>query len=141
MHPRWRRACAGSVAAVVWGLLEPVDRRLFRHDYSDVAVLGKALTRGPAWRPLGFAFHALNGAVFGLAYHDARRRVPLPPIRLALGMALLEHLVLFPTGYFVDRYHPARGEPGVAQLFHPRAFGQATVRHVLFGSVLGRLGA
>lgn len=141
MHPRWKRAAAGSVAAIVWGLLEPVDRRLFRHDYSDVAVLGKAFTRGPGWRPLGFAIHALNGAIFGLAYHEARHRLPVSPRKLALGMALLEHLVLFPTGYFVDRRHPARGEPGVAQLFHPRAFGQATVRHAVFGAVLGRLGA
>ena len=61
---------------MVWGLLEPIDQRLFRWDYSDVAVLGKAFTRGPAWRPLGFAVHALNGAAFGLAYHEVARRVP-----------------------------------------------------------------
>jgi len=139
MHLRWKRAGAGAVAAVVWGLLEPIDQRLFRWDYSDVAVLGKAFTRGPAWRPLGFALHALNGAVFGLAYHEVARRVPRDPRRLALELALLEHVALFPTGYFVDRYHPARGERGVASMFGPRAFAQATFRHTVFGIVLGRL--
>ena len=139
MPPRWSRAVAGSIAALVWGALEPVDRRLFGHDYSDVAVLGKALTQGPAWRPLGFAIHALNGAVFGLAYHEIARRLSRDRRRLALELALLEHLLLFPTGYLVDRLHPARGAPGVARLFSARAFGQATVRHALFGVVLGRL--
>ncbi len=139
MHLRWKRARAGAVAAIVWGLLEPVDQRLFRSDYSDVAVLGKAFTRGPAWRPLGFALHALNGALFGLAYHEVARRVPRDSRRLAFEMALLEHVALFPTGQLVDRYHPARGEPGVRGIFSARAFGQATVRHAVFGVVLGRL--
>ena len=139
MHLRWKRAGAGAAAAIVWGLLEPIDQRLFRWDYSDVAVLGKAFTRGPAWRPLGFALHALNGAVFGLAFHEVARRVSRDPRRLALQLALLEHVALFPTGYFVDRYHPARGEPGVDRMLSPRAFGQATIRHGIFGLILGRL--
>jgi hypothetical protein len=141
MHPRWRAAGAGAAAALVWGALEPIDRRLFRYDYSDIAVLGKAFISGPGWRPLGFVLHSLNGAIFGLVYHEVSRRRPRNPRRLALELALLEHLALFSTGYFVDRYHPARGEPGIARLLHPRAFAQATFRHAVFGLVLGRLGA
>ena len=141
MHPRLRAIGAGAAAALVWAALEPLDRRLFRHDYSDVAVLGKAFTRGPAWRPLGVALHALNGAIFGAVYYEVARRVSRDPRRLALELALLEHLTLFPTGRLVDRYHPARGEPGVARIFSVPAFGQATVRHALFGAVLGRLAA
>ena len=139
MHPRLRAIGAGAAAAVVWGALEPLDQRLFRHDYSDVAVLGKAFTRGPGWRPLGFAIHALNGAIFGLAYYEIAARVSRNRRRLALELALLEHLALFPTGQLVDRYHPARGEPGVVGLFSVPAFGQATVRHALFGKLLGAL--
>jgi hypothetical protein len=131
---------AGAVAATIWSALEPIDKRLFRCDYSDVAVLGKAVTRGPAWLPLGLTIHAVNGAIFGLAFDEARRRVPIEPRRLALGMALAEHVALYPLGYFVDRYHPARGEEGVPPLLtNPRAFAQATVRHMLFGILLGRL--
>ena len=141
---RARAAAAGAVAATVWGLLEPLDRRLLRCDYSDVAILGKAITCGPAWRPLGFALHAANGAAFGLAFHQARRHATRPsftPARLALGMALAEHLAVYPLGWFVDHYHPARGEEGIPPLLtNPRAFLQATWRHVVFGVVLGRLG-
>jgi hypothetical protein len=139
MHPRLRAAAAGSVATLVWAALEPVDKRLLRHDYSDVAVLGKAFTQGPGWRPLGLAIHALNGAMFGLVYYEIARRVERDRGRLALELGVAEHLALFPTGALVDRYHPARGEPGVERLFSLRAFGQATLRHVLFGKVLGRL--
>jgi hypothetical protein len=136
LHP----AAAGAVAATAWALLEPVDKRLFRCDYSDVALLGKAVTRGPLARPIGVAMHAVNGAIFGLAFAEARRRLPIPKQRLALGMALVEHLALYPLSYFVDRYHPARGEQGIPPLLtNPRAFGQATVRHALFGVILGRL--
>jgi hypothetical protein len=55
-------------------------------------------------------------------------------------MALAEHVALYPLSYLVDRYHPARGEPGIPPLStSPRAFAQATWRHVLFGWLLGRL--
>jgi hypothetical protein len=135
-----RSALAGSTAALVWAAQEPFDQRLLGCDYSDVAVLGKGVTRGPRWRAVGLGIHALNGAAFGLAFHEARRRVSVEPRRLALGMALAEHVALYPLCFFIDRYHPARGEPGVPPLLaNPRAFAQATWRHALFGSVLGAL--
>ena len=136
---RARAAVAGATAATVWGALEPLDTRLFRCDYSDVAVLGKAVTRRH-WRPVGFALHAANGAVFGLAFDELRRRTKLPPRPLAVGMALAEHLTLYPLCFFIDRYHPARGEPGIPPLLRSgRAFAQATLRHAVFGLVLGAL--
>ena len=140
MSERRRAAAAGAAAATLWGALEPLDRRLFRCDYSDIALLGKAVTRGRGWRPAGFALHALNGAIFGLAFDALRRRSSVPPRQLALGFALVEHVALYPLAYFVDRHHPARGAPGVPPLLRSRrAFAQATVRHALFGFVLGRL--
>jgi hypothetical protein len=135
-------AAAGAAAAIVWGLAEPLDQRLLRYDYSDVALLGKAVTRGPRWRVAGFAIHAANGAVFGLVFDGLRDRAPIGPRRLAVAMALAEHATLYPLCWFVDRHHPARGEPGVAPLLtSPRAFAQATWRHLVFGTVLGRLAA
>jgi hypothetical protein len=140
VNRRLQAARAGATAATVWGLLEPADQWLLRYDYSDIAVLGKAVTRGPHWRLAGFALHAANGAVFGLAFDELGRRLPTNPRRLAVGAALLEHLTLYPLCYFIDRYHPARGEPGIPPLLsNPRAFLQATWRHTLFGAVLGRL--
>jgi hypothetical protein len=135
-----KSALAGATAATVWGLQEPLDKRVFRCHYSDVAVLGKAVTRGGTWPVVGLGMHAMNGAMFGLVFYEVRRRFSLEPRRLALVMALAEHVVLYPCSYFVDRFHPARGESGVPQLLtSPRAFGQATWRHALFGAVLGRL--
>ena len=138
---RLRAAAAGAAAATAWGLLEPLDRRLLGCDYSDVALLGKAVTRGRAWWLAGFALHAANGAAFGLGYDGLRRRLPsVPPRRLALGVAMAEHVGLYPLSYFVDRYHPARGEEGIPPLLrNRRAFAQATLRHALFGALLGRL--
>ena len=128
------------MAATVWALQEPIDQRLLRCDYSDIAVLGKALTRGPSWRATGLAMHALNGALFGLAFHEARRMLPFDSRKLALSMALAEHVGLYPLCYLVDRYHPARGQPGIPPLLtNPRAFAQATWRHALFGAVFGHL--
>jgi hypothetical protein len=135
MHP----AVAGAIAATTWGLLEPIDRGLFRNDYSDIALLGKTFTR-THWRPVGFAVHALNGAIFGIAVDQVCRRTEWPARRLAIAAATIEHLTLFPLGGLVDRYHPARGEPGVVGVFSARAFGQATLRHLVFGLVLGALG-
>ena len=141
MRPRSRLgdALAGAAAATAWALAEPLDQRLLRCDYSDVALLGKAVTRGPHWRPVGFALHAANGAVFGVVYAELRRRLRVPPRRFAVALALGEHLALYPLCAVVDRRHPARGEPGIPPLLrNPRAFAQATWRHLLFGLLLGR---
>ena len=91
---RARSAAAGACAAVVWAAAEPVDRRLLHNDYSDVALLGKLVTQSRAWPLVGLAMHAANGAAFGLAYHELRRRRDVSAIRLAL----TEHVALFPLG-------------------------------------------
>ena len=123
MTSRARAAVAGAAAATVWGLLEPVDRRLFRCDYSDVRLVGFGDRRR------GFVVHALNGAAFGVAYDVVRRRVDVDQRRLAVGLALVEHTVLWPLMAFVDRQ----------LVTSPRAFAQSAGRHALFGWLLGRL--
>lgn len=142
-HPERRRLralAAGATAATVWALVEPVDRRVLRYGYSDVAILGKALTRGPLWRPLGLAWHAGNGAAAGLVFGELDRRIGGSTMRNAIGFALVEHVALYPLSALVDRYHPARGEDGLPPLARSgRAFAQATWRHLVFGVVLGAL--
>jgi hypothetical protein len=139
-HSRTRSAIAGSAAAAVWAVQEPLDRWVLRCDYSDVAVLGKAATSGRAWWPTGFAIHLVNGALFGLAYHEVRLRSLRRPRTLAMAMALGEHIAFYPLSYLVDRFHPQRGTRGIPPLLtNPRAFAQATWRHGVFGAVLGRL--
>ncbi len=137
---RTRAAAAGAGAAALWALQEPVDRLLFRCDYSDVAVLGKAVTRGRHWRPAGLAVHVANGMLFGLAFHELRHRTRMEPRALAVAMALGEHVALYPLSGLVDRFHPARGTRGIPPLLtNGPAFAQATWRHALFGAALGLL--
>ena len=137
---RRRAALAGAAAAVAWAALQPLDKRLFRCDYSDVALLGKGVTRSRRWPLAGLALHTANGALFGLGYRELQARTEYEPRRLALSLALAEHVTLYPLNAVVDSRHPARGEKGLPPLLSsPRAFAQATWRHALFGLLLGRL--
>ena len=133
-----RGGVAGAVATVVMTLEEPLDKRLFNSEYEDVEVLGKLVTRGGGWRPIGFALHVQNGAILGAAYARLKPSLPGSPVLRGLLAGLIEHVATWPMTVLFDRYHPARKElPKLAT--NPRAFGQATIRHAAFGVVLGVL--
>ena len=129
LTPRTRRpsplviAAAGAASALAWAAVEPLDRRVFRCDYSDVELVGFGSRR------LGFAVHAANGALFGLGFDAVRRRTSIDRRRLAVALALGEHAALWPLLLLIDRKVATS----------PRAFAQGTFRHALFGLVLGRL--
>ena len=131
-----RGAVAGAVATVVMTLEQPLDKRLFNSEYDDVEILGKLVTRGDYWRPIGFALHVQNGAIFGAAYARLKPSRPGSAVLRGLKVGLIEHVAAWPLTAVFDRYHPAREElPKLAT--NRRAFGQATIRHAVFGIVLG----
>jgi hypothetical protein len=133
-----RGGVAGAVATVVMTLEEPIDKRLFDSKYDDVEILGKLVTRGDDWYPIGWVLHVQNGAILGAAYVHLKPSLPGPAVLRGLLVGLIEHLATWPMTVLVDRYHPARRElPKLAA--NPRAFGQATIRHAVFGIVLGVL--
>ena len=133
-----RAGVAGAVATVVMTLEQSLDKRLFDSRYDDVEILGKLVTRGDYWQPIGFVLHVQNGAIFGIAYARLKPSLPGPPVMRGLTVGLLEHVAAWPLTVLFDRYHPARKElPKLAS--SPRAFGQATIRHAVFGVVLGLL--
>jgi hypothetical protein len=133
-----RGGFAGAVATVVMTLEEPLDKRLFDSKYDDVEILGKLVTRCEHWRPVGFALHVQNGAFLGAAYARLKPSLPGPAVVRGLLVGLIEHVATWPMTALVDRYHPARKDlPKLAA--NPRAFGQATIRHAVFGIVLGLL--
>ena len=133
-----RGAVCGACAAAVWALEQPLDKVLFESGYDDVEVLGKAATSGDGWYPAGVALHLTNGALFGAVYANVAPVLPLPPALRGPAAALTEHVVLWPLTSVSDRYHPARKNlPRLAG--NRRAFAQATVRHLIFGIVLGEL--
>lgn len=126
------------MAAGVWAAEQPLDKRLLDCPYDDVELLGKAVTRGDGWYPIGLAIHVWNGAVFGAVYSNVAEYLPVPRVLRGPMVALSEHLALWPLGSVSDRLHPARRQlPELRG--NTRAFAQSTVRHVLFGVVLGEL--
>jgi hypothetical protein len=132
-----RGAIAGAVAAAAMTLEQPIDKRLFDSKYDDVEILGKLVTRGDDWQRIGFALHVQNGAFFGAAYVRLKPSLPGPAVLRGLMVGLIEHVATWPTVALIDRYHPARNE--LPKLANRRAFGQATIRHAVFGIVLGLL--
>src|SRR4051795_2561974 len=133
-----RGGVAGAVATVVMTLEQPFDKRLFDSKYDDVEILGKLVTRGDDWQSVGFALHVQNGAILGAAYARLKPSLPGPAVLRGLLAGLIEHFATWPMTVLVDRSPPARKElPKLAA--NRRAFGQATIRHTVFGVVLGLL--
>jgi hypothetical protein len=126
------------VAATVWAAQQPLDKLVFSCGFDDVELLGKAVTRGRAWYPVGLAMHASNGAAFGAIYANLAPLIPISPALRGPLIGLVEHVGLWPLGRLTDRLHPARKELPALTGNRP-AFLQATWRHLLFGLVLGEL--
>ena len=133
-----RGAVCGAVAAAVWAVQQPADKRAFDCEYDDVELLGKALVRGDGWYPAGFAMHMVNGALFGAVYSVLAPALPVPPALRGPVAAMVENFGSWPLGAVTDHVHPRRQElPTLAG--NRRALAQATWRHLLFGAVLGEL--
>jgi hypothetical protein len=133
-----RGAISGALAAAVWALQQPLDKVAFGSSYDDIELLGRAVTRGDGWYPVGWALHLQNGAVFGAIYANVAPTVPVPPALRGPLAGLCEHVALWPLGRISDRIHPARKQlPTLTG--NRRAFAQASWRHLLFGVVLGEL--
>ena len=134
-----RGALAGVAGIAVWAAQQPLDKRVFGVDYDDVELLGKFVTREPAWLPIGIGHARLQRR--GVR-RDLRERRP-EPARPAAGarrasLGLAEHLATWPATLLLERFHPAAGD--LPELWgNPRAFAQATWRHALFGFVLGEV--
>jgi hypothetical protein len=122
----------------VWAAQSPLDQRVFGVPYLDQELLGKAVTRGRGWHAIGLALHVANGAFFGAAYANVAPSLPLPAWARGPAAGMAEHLATWPLIPLVDEHHPARDEL-VRLGRNPRAFAQATWRHLLFGFVLGEL--
>lgn len=136
-----RGALAGGVAAGLWALQQPLDKRAFASRYDDVELLGRFVTgTRDGWYAPGFAAHAANGALFGAVYAQLAPRLSGPPAARGAQVALFEHLALWPAGRLSDRFHPGRTKLPVLTGSR-RAFWQAVWRHALFGVLLGEMEA
>jgi hypothetical protein len=134
-----RGAVCGAVAAGVWAGEQPLDKALLGSGFDDLELLGRLATRSDGgWLAPGLVLHLQNGAVFGALYALVAPSLPVAPALRGPLAAMTEHLASWPLVLVVDRFHPARRE--LPRLWgNRRAFAQATVRHLLFGVVLGEL--
>ena len=123
----------------MWAAQQPLDKRVFGSRYDDVELLGKLVTRGPAWPAAGLGLHVANGAMFGAVYAlVAPARAGPAASWPAWPPGWPSTSALWPLGVLIDRHHPARSELEPLR-GNRRAFAQATWRHLLFGVVLGEL--
>ena len=130
-----RAALAGAAAAAVWAAAEPLGRPLHGTSYSDVRLLGRAVS-GRHWRAAGLATHLLNGAAAGVLF----RRLGLRGPKAALALFQAESLALWPLMAVVDRFHPDRRSGEWPPLLrNGRVFAYEAGMHAIFGAVLGTL--
>jgi len=92
---------------------------------------------GGGWQPAGIALHLANGALFGAAYANVAPSLPVAPVLRGPLAGLAEHLATWPGTLVIDRLSLGRDFPKLWG--DPRAFAQATWRHLLFGALLGEL--
>jgi hypothetical protein len=133
-----RGAFAGLAAAAAWAGAEPLASRLVRppRGYSDVRLLGAVVTQGRAWRPIGFAVHLGNGALFGAVFE----RLGARGVGQGVLAAQVENIALWPGMALVDRLHPDRKSGAWPPLLrNGRVFAYEAAVHAVFGAVLGLL--
>lgn len=141
--PSTTRLTAGATAGVIGGLahavMNEIDLRAFNHNADDMLMLGGTLSddRDIA-RRIGFGMHLGISALFGAAYaavlkpHDER-----DALAKAVGLAMVENVGLYPLVFPLERFHPYIRTGRLDRFAHPKAFAQATLRHVALGIGLG----
>lgn len=136
--PGWQ---AGLVAAAAYAAVQEVDLRLLRYNADDLFLTGGLVTTTRAQaRALGLAQHLLTGALVGEVFTRIGQRVlPGTPIQQGVTFIMLENVSGFALTPFFQYKHPRIQDGSLAPYWHWRAFLQATLRHLVFGWVLGRL--
>ena len=121
---------------MAWAFQQPLDKFIFRSDYDDVELLGRAVRPGgDGWYRIGLVIHAQNGPLFGALYANVAPSLPVPAALRGPLAGLVEHVGTWPATPLLVRLRP-----DLPKLWGSgRAFAQATWRHVLFGAVLGEL--
>jgi hypothetical protein len=131
-----RAALAGAAAAASWAAVEPAARRLCGTPYSDLRLLGRIATSGPAWPAAGLAMHLANGAAFGVAFDRLGGR----GARQGLAAAMVETAATWPGMLLIDRFHPDRRDGTWPPLVrHGPTIVEQVLVHAVFGVVLGTL--
>jgi hypothetical protein len=131
-------AIAGAAASLAYAIEQEIDLRAFHHYADDLTMLGGLITDDRrVRRSIGLVLHLLNGTVAGTVYATLLyHRLPgSPPVR-GIIFGLAENTILYPLALLEDK-HPAIRKGTLAPYWNLSAFTQETLRHVVFGIVLG----
>ncbi|MDQ2805394.1 MAG: hypothetical protein M3Z04_00515 [Chloroflexota bacterium] len=134
---------AGVLAGLAFMAEQWVDQRIWPDGYSDMKLLGMAVTRkSPAYWAVAVPWHLLNSVGFALLYaRVVGPRLPGPgPLRGAI-LALAENNGLwFPGLPVINRVHPAIRDGSVRPLQTGGVdWLVGNLRHLALGLVLGAL--
>ena len=133
-------ALAGMIASLAYAIEQEIDLRAFHHNADDLTLLGGLLTDDEQLRrSIGLATHLVNGSVAGVVYAAALHdRLPGSPAVRGIIFGVAENTLLYPLALLEDK-HPAFQQGILASYSTLTAFTQETLRHVVFGAVLGTL--
>ncbi|HEV2073152.1 MAG TPA: hypothetical protein VGR29_05860 [Thermomicrobiales bacterium] len=131
-------ALAGAAASLAYAIEQEIDLRAFDHYADDLTLLGGLITDGPqARRSIGLVLHLFNGAAAGVLYATLlHHRIPGSPPMRGIMFGLAENTFLYPLALLEDK-HPAIRKGTLSPYWNLSAFTQETLRHVVFGAVLG----
>lgn len=134
---------AGLLSGTAFLVEHALDQALWPTGYSDMKLLGMALTRRrPQYLWIGVPWHLLNSIGFAWAYaRVVGPRLPGSPVLRGVLMALIENNVLWFTLIpLTNRLHPAVRDGSMPPI---RVGGVdwwvGNLRHLALGLVLGRL--
>ncbi len=134
---------AGILAGLAFVAEQLVDQAVWPDGYSDMKLLGMAVTRkSPAYWAVALPWHLLNSIGFAMLYARViGPRLPGPPLLRGVILALAENNGLwFPGLPVINRVHPAIQDGTIRPL---RTGGTdwlvGNLRHLALGLVLGAL--
>lgn len=132
---------AGGVASSGFLVTQAVDQRLTGGGYDDLLLWGGLLSRDPArQRLLGAGVHFALGVALAAIYDALLPLLPdLPgPVRGML-FAQVENTLAYPGVPWINRRHPEVRSGRLASLTSPRYWLLETIRHAVYGALLGTL--
>lgn len=132
---------AGGAAATAFLATTYLDSKLSSHPYNDLKLVGQMFTtRSPFWQIQGLAGHYSFAVVMSLVYaRYARRLLPGPGWLRGLLFMQIENNSLYLLAPLLDRVHTGQKRDQIQPLMNLKTYMGQTLRHVVFGLVLGAI--
>ncbi len=132
---------AAMIAGLAFVAEELVDERFLQPVYSDMKLLGYAVTRkSPQWWIVALIMHQFNSLLFALVYSRViGPYLPGTGWRRGFLMAMIEGNGLWPFVYLMNKVHPGIKAGAMRPIGGWRDILAGELRHIAFGLVLGQL--